>query len=64
MTDRAGYDENECREATRRAEHATKSAWAAIAGTAGALGCALIVLGLLVVGAVLAALYVVVSMDH
>src|SRR4051794_30966433 len=43
MTDRGWYDDSEYHDAVQRAERATRFGWATMAGTAGALGCALIV---------------------
>ncbi|MEE4490327.1 hypothetical protein [Streptomyces sp. BE230] len=65
MTDHGWYDDSsEYDEAVRRAERATRSGWAAIAGTAGALGCALIALAVVCVGAFAACLYVVMAADY
>lgn len=64
MTNRGWYDDTEYRDAVQQAERATRFGWAAIAGTAGALGCAVIVVVGLCVVAVVACLYVVVAMDH
>ncbi|MER5526928.1 hypothetical protein ABT075_20395 [Streptomyces sp. NPDC002677] len=41
MTDRDWYDDSDYRDAVRRSGRAARFGWAAIAGTAGALGCAL-----------------------
>ncbi len=62
MSDRDWYDDGEYHDALERAERATRFGWAAIAGTAGALVCALIVLVALCVVAVVAGLYVVMAM--
>ncbi|MBW5251112.1 hypothetical protein JGS39_19290 [Streptomyces sp. P01-B04] len=63
MTDGDWHDDSEYHEAVQRAARAKKFGWAVTAGTAGALGCALIVLVSFVVVAVVAGLYVVVDMD-
>ncbi|MEU0298002.1 hypothetical protein ABZ252_00760 [Streptomyces sp. NPDC006175] len=64
MTDRGWYDDSEYHNAVQRAERAERFGWATIAGTAGALGCALIVSVALCVVAVVACLYIVVAMDY
>lgn len=64
MADRGWDDDSDYRDAVQRAERATRFGWAAIAGTTGVLGCALIALAVVCAGAVLACLYVVVAMDH
>ncbi|GAB2928779.1 hypothetical protein [Streptomyces mayteni] len=42
MSDSDWYDDRQYEDAVRRADRTTRFGWAAIAGTAGALGCALI----------------------
>jgi hypothetical protein len=64
MADRGWYDDSEYHDSVQRAKRATRFGWATIAGTAGALGCALIVLVALCVVAVVACLYIVVAMDY
>ncbi|MET9809567.1 hypothetical protein [Streptomyces halstedii] len=64
MSDRVWYDDSEYHDALERAEQATRFGWAVIAGTAGALVCALIVLVALCVVALVAGLYVVVAMHQ
>ncbi|MGF0175796.1 hypothetical protein ACQF36_36550 [Streptomyces sp. Marseille-Q5077] len=63
MTDRSWDDESGLRDAVQRAERATRFGWAAIAGTAGLLGCALIAMAVVCVVALAACLYVVVAMN-
>jgi hypothetical protein len=64
VTDRSRDDDSEYRDAVQRAERATRFGWAAIAGTTGMLGCVLVVMAVVCAVAVVAGLYVVVSMDH
>ncbi|MER7726202.1 hypothetical protein [Streptomyces sp. NPDC096323] len=64
MTDRGWYDDDGYDEALQRAKGATRVDWAAIAGTAGALTCALIVFVALCAVAVGAGLYVATAMDY
>ncbi|WP_371661660.1 hypothetical protein [Streptomyces sp. NBC_00280] len=64
MTDHDWDDDSGYRDAVRRAERATRFGWAAIAGTTGVLGCALIVMAVVCAVAVVAGLYVVVSMNR
>ncbi|MGW7426966.1 hypothetical protein ACWGJB_44480 [Streptomyces sp. NPDC054813] len=59
MTDRDWCDDSDYRAALRRSERAARFGWAAIAGTAGALGCALVALAVVCAAAVLGGLYVV-----
>lgn len=55
---RDGYDDGDQLEAVRRAERATRFGWAAITGVSGLLGCALITVGAVFLGAVAACAYV------
>ncbi|MFI6859511.1 hypothetical protein ACIBKZ_06320 [Streptomyces sp. NPDC050421] len=64
MTDRGWYDDSDYNDALQQAEHAERFGWAAIAGTVGALGCALVALAVVCVGAVAACLYVVMAADY
>lgn len=64
MTDRSWDDDGKYREAVQRANRATRFGWAAVAGATGALGCVLIAIAVACAVAVVAGLYVVVSMDH
>ncbi|MFI6561114.1 hypothetical protein [Streptomyces sp. NPDC050534] len=63
MADRGWYDDSDAHDAVRQADRATRLGWAAIAGTAGALGCALIAVAVVCLAAILACAYVVVAMD-
>ncbi|NUS03440.1 MAG: hypothetical protein HOV97_12840 [Nonomuraea sp.] len=58
------YDDSDTRDAVRRADRAARFGWAAIAGTAGALGCALIAAAVVCLVAILACVYVVMAADH
>ncbi|MEV5881478.1 hypothetical protein AB0L74_01885 [Streptomyces sp. NPDC052020] len=64
MADRGWYDDSDYHDAVQQAERATRFGWAAIAGTTGVLGCLLITLAVICAVAVLACLYVVVSMNY
>nr|PPQ62272.1 hypothetical protein C5F59_10680 [Streptomyces sp. QL37] len=64
MSDRDWYGDREYCEADRQAERATRFGWAAIAGTAGAPGCALVLLLALCVIAAAACLCAVVAVDY
>ncbi|MFE9534751.1 hypothetical protein [Streptomyces sp. NPDC006691] len=63
MTDRGWNDDSDYRDAVQRAERATRLGWAAIAGVAGTLGCALIVMAGACAVAVIGCLYVVMTLD-
>ncbi|GAA2281722.1 hypothetical protein GCM10010145_62240 [Streptomyces ruber] len=58
------YDDRKYLDAVQQAERATRFGWAAIAGTAGALGCALVAMVVICVVTVCACLYVVMAMDY
>ncbi|MER5520332.1 hypothetical protein [Streptomyces sp. NPDC002763] len=64
MADRDWYDDSDHRDAVRRSQRATRFGWSAIAGTAGALGCALVALAVVGAAAVLGGLYVVMATNH
>ncbi|MFE7835042.1 hypothetical protein ACFU53_02890 [Streptomyces sp. NPDC057474] len=61
MSDRGWDDDREYHDAVRRAERATRFGWAAIGGTTGALGCALIAAAVFCAVVVVACVYVVVA---
>lgn len=58
------YSDTDHNDVARQAEHATRSGWAAIAGTVGGLGCALMLVAVVCVGAFLACVYVVMATDY
>lgn len=69
MTDHGWYhasddNDSDASEAAQQAERATRFGWAVIAGTTGALGCALLALAVVCVGAFVACVYVVVAADY
>ncbi|MDX2546379.1 hypothetical protein ACOT81_37185 [Streptomyces sp. WI04-05B] len=64
MADRGWYDDSDHDEVVQRAERATRFGWAAIAGSVGALGCAVLALAVGLVVAVLGCLYVVVAIGR
>lgn len=64
MSDRGWCDDSDYDAAVQRAERATRFGWAAIAGTTGVLGCALVAMTFVCVAVALACLYLVVAMDH
>ncbi|MFF4397827.1 hypothetical protein [Streptomyces sp. NPDC001480] len=57
-------DDGDQLEVVRRAERATRFGWAAITGVAGLLGCALIAVPVVLLGAVVACAYVVMAAQH
>lgn len=63
MNGRDWDDDSDYEDVLRRSERAARSGWVAITGTLGVLGCALVVLGVLCVAAVMAGLYVVMAAD-
>ncbi|MFF1963747.1 hypothetical protein ACFVW5_09045 [Streptomyces sp. NPDC058232] len=63
MTDRDWNDDSDYDDAVQRAEQATRFGWAAIAGTIGVFGCALIATAVVCVVAVIGCLYVVMALD-
>ncbi|MEU6552477.1 hypothetical protein ABZ915_19645 [Streptomyces sp. NPDC046915] len=64
MTDRDWYDDAAHRDAVRRAERATRFGWAAVTGLSGLFGCALTAVAVVLLGAVVACGYVVVSAHY
>jgi hypothetical protein len=63
MTDRDWNEDSDYDDAVQRAEQVTRFGWAAIAGTIGVLGCALIAMAVVCVVVVIGCVYVVMAMD-
>ncbi|GAA0315818.1 hypothetical protein GCM10009540_39180 [Streptomyces turgidiscabies] len=64
MADRGWYDDSDHDEAVQRAQRATRFGWGMIAGSVGALGCAVLAMAVVLVAAVLGGLYVVMSIGR
>ncbi|GAA4076353.1 hypothetical protein GCM10022284_10300 [Streptomyces hundungensis] len=64
VADHGWNDDSDYRDAVQRAEQATRLGWAAIAGVAGTLGCALIALAGACALAFIGCLYVVMAPNY